>query len=197
MPVSIKGTGGGSVTLSAAAAATDTTITLPNVTGTVLQSGTAVTVAQGGTGLTSPGTAGNVLKSDGTAWTSGTAVTSIVAGTNVTISGSTGAVTINATSAAQASTWADVTASRALGTTYTNSTGKTITAMVSMTWQVGGQGNYQVFIGAVQIASGGGNASYNSTVYKTVDVISFPIPNGATYRIATSGLTLTLWAEFT
>ena len=35
MPVSIKGTGGGSVTLSAAAAATDTTLTLPNTTGTV------------------------------------------------------------------------------------------------------------------------------------------------------------------
>ena len=35
MPVSIKGTGGGSVTLSAAAAAADTTLTLPNTTGTV------------------------------------------------------------------------------------------------------------------------------------------------------------------
>lgn len=70
MPVSIKGTGGGSVTLSAAAAATDTTLTIPNVTGTVLQSGTAVTAAQGGTGLTSVGTSGNVLTSNGTAWTS-------------------------------------------------------------------------------------------------------------------------------
>ena len=70
MPVAIKGTGGGSVTLSAAAAATDTTLTIPNVTGTVLQSGTAVTVAQGGTGLTSVGTSGNVLTSNGTAWVS-------------------------------------------------------------------------------------------------------------------------------
>ena len=70
MPVSIKGTGGGSVTLDAGAAAADTTLTLPNVTGTVLQSGTAVTAAQGGTGLTSPGTAGNVLTSNGTGWVS-------------------------------------------------------------------------------------------------------------------------------
>jgi hypothetical protein len=38
MPVAIKGTGGGSVTLSAAAAATDTTLTLPNTTGTVIYS---------------------------------------------------------------------------------------------------------------------------------------------------------------
>jgi hypothetical protein len=45
MPVSIKGTGGGSVTLSAAAAATDTTLTLPNTTGTVVTS-TASAVGQ-------------------------------------------------------------------------------------------------------------------------------------------------------
>ena len=98
MPVSIKGSGGGSVTLSAAAAATDTTLTIPNVTGTLLQSGTAVTVAQGGTGLTSPGTAGNVLTSNGTAWTSAapaSSTTSISNGTsNVSISSSNGSVTM-------------------------------------------------------------------------------------------------------
>jgi hypothetical protein len=70
MPVSIKGSGGGSVTLDAGAAASATTLTLPNTTGTLLHSGTAVTPAQGGTGLTSVGTAGNILTSDGTAWTS-------------------------------------------------------------------------------------------------------------------------------
>jgi hypothetical protein len=79
MPVAIKGTGGGSVTLDAGAAAADTTLTLPNTTGTILQSGTAVTVAQGGTGLTSPGTAGNVLfTADGSTWS---ATQKIVAGT--------------------------------------------------------------------------------------------------------------------
>lgn len=89
MPVAIKGTGGGSVTLTAGAAATDTTLTLPNTSGTLLQSGTAVTVAQGGTGATTltannvllgngtsavqvvaPGTSGNVLTSNGTTWAS-------------------------------------------------------------------------------------------------------------------------------
>jgi len=70
MPVSIKGSGGGSVTLDASTAASDTTLTMPNVSGTILQSGTAVTAAQGGTGLTSVGTAGNVLTSNGSAWTS-------------------------------------------------------------------------------------------------------------------------------
>ena len=56
MPVAIKGTGGGSVTLDAGAAAADTTLTLPNTNGTVIN--------------TAPSTAGNVLTSDGTVWTS-------------------------------------------------------------------------------------------------------------------------------
>jgi hypothetical protein len=103
MPVSIKGTGGGSVTLDAGAAAADTTLTLPDTSGTILQSGTAVTVAQGGTGATTltannvllgngtsalqvvaPGTFGNVLTSNGTAWTStAPASTGIIQGTAV------------------------------------------------------------------------------------------------------------------
>lgn len=56
MPVAIKGSGGGSVTLDAGAAAADTTLTLPNSTGTVIN--------------TAPGTAGNVLTSTGSAWAS-------------------------------------------------------------------------------------------------------------------------------
>ena len=38
MPVAIKGSGGGSVTLDAGAAAADSTLTLPNTTGTALVS---------------------------------------------------------------------------------------------------------------------------------------------------------------
>jgi hypothetical protein len=115
VPVSIKGTGGGSVTLDAGAAAANSTLTIPNVTGTVLQSGTAVTVAQGGTGaatlaannvllgngtsalqVVAPGTTGNLLTSNGTTWqstapastgiTSGTAQAS-TSGTSITFTG--------------------------------------------------------------------------------------------------------------
>lgn len=76
---------------------------------------TALTVAQGGTGATTltannvvlgngtsavqfvaPGTAGNVLVSNGTTWTSGGAgVTSAVAGNGISVSGATGAVTFS------------------------------------------------------------------------------------------------------
>ena len=44
MPVAIKGTGGGSVTLTAGEAAADTTLTLPNTTGTAVVS-TAVSAS--------------------------------------------------------------------------------------------------------------------------------------------------------
>jgi hypothetical protein len=79
MPVAIKGSGGGSVTLSAAAAATDTTLTLPNTTGTVAltasptfsgtltattitsPASTALTLQYGGTTGATLDTSGNLL----------------------------------------------------------------------------------------------------------------------------------------
>jgi hypothetical protein len=60
MPVSIRGTAGGSVTLSSGAAATDTTLTLPNTTGTVALtasptfSGTTTVTTLTATTITSP-----------------------------------------------------------------------------------------------------------------------------------------------
>jgi hypothetical protein len=66
MPVAIKGSGGGSVTLDAGAAAADTMLTLPNTNGTVIN--------------TAPGTAGNVLTSNGTAWASTAPASSVPTG---------------------------------------------------------------------------------------------------------------------
>lgn len=97
MPVSLKSSGGGSVTLDVPSTASTFTLTLPAANGTVLQTGTTVTVAQGGTGLATltannvvlgngtgtpnfvaPGTTGNVLTSDGTTWTSSTPTASVI-----------------------------------------------------------------------------------------------------------------------
>jgi len=66
----LNGSTSGSVTLDVPAVSGTTTLTFPATTGTLLQSGTAVTAAQGGTGLTSVGSSGNLLTSNGTAWTS-------------------------------------------------------------------------------------------------------------------------------
>ena len=83
--VVIAGDTSGTVTLQAPSVAGTTTLTLPASSGTVLTNGTTVTAAQGGTGLTSPGTSGNALVSDGTNWKSGKQT--ITSGTAVSASG--------------------------------------------------------------------------------------------------------------
>lgn len=115
MPIALKSTGGGSVTMDVPSTASTFTLTLPAVTGTVLQTGTAVTVAQGGTGLATltannvllgngtgtpqfvaPGTTGNVLTSNGTTWAS-TAPTTYSSTTLGTPTASTSGTTITYT----------------------------------------------------------------------------------------------------
>jgi hypothetical protein len=115
LAVADGGTGASTATdartnLSAAKSGANSDIT--SITGLT----TALTVAQGGTGaatltannvvlgngtsavqFVAPGTAGNVLVSNGSTWASGSAgVTSAVAGTGIAVSGATGAVTISA-----------------------------------------------------------------------------------------------------
>lgn len=94
MPVVVKGSGGGGVTLDAGAAASNTTLTLPNVTGTVLAPASGVLpIANGGTGTSATGSAGNVLfTADGSTWSptakivQGTAVAS-TSGTAIDFTG--------------------------------------------------------------------------------------------------------------
>ena len=185
MPVAIKGSGAGSVTLSAANASNDTTLTLPNVNGTILQSGTAVTAAQGGTGLTSPGTVGNVLTSDGTGWTSAasstgvptaigqipfstngttyTATQKIAQGTSITTTTTsfTGAATASTTLTASAVTGTIQVGQVIRGTGVT--AGTTILAQTSGT--TGGAGDYTI--------SNSGTISGTITVVG-VDFLSIP-----------------------
>ena len=78
-------------------------------------SGTALPVANGGTGLTAAGTSGNVLTSNGTTW---------VSSTNLAVG--------------VGQTWQNLTASRADSTTYYNTTGKPIMVSISFTPQGGG-----------------------------------------------------------
>jgi hypothetical protein len=116
LAVADGGTGASTATdartnLSAAKSGANSDIT--SITGLT----TALTVAQGGTGaatltannvvlgngtsavqFVAPGTAGNVLVSNGSTWTSGGAgVTSVTAGSGISVSASTGAVTISST----------------------------------------------------------------------------------------------------
>jgi len=67
MPVAVKGTGGGSVTLTAGAAASDTTLTLPNTTGTVaLTASPTFSGTVTATTVTSPASTALTIQSAGT-----------------------------------------------------------------------------------------------------------------------------------
>ena len=91
--LALLGSTSGSVTIAAPAVAGSTTLTLPATSGTLLQSGTAVTVAQGGTGQTTY-TDGQLLIGNSTGNTLTKAT--LTAGTNVTITNSAGGITIAA-----------------------------------------------------------------------------------------------------
>jgi hypothetical protein len=163
------------------------------ITGGTITGITDLAVADGGTGASTlsanavllgngtsalqtvaPSTSGNVLTSNGTTWTSA-AATSIGVG----------------------QTWTNVTGSRALGTTYTNSTGRPI--------QVHVQGNgapsgsiLKSYINGVYFSDSGTNFVSSGSFRPQYSLI---IPNGVTYRFdsytdgGTNATNLNTWWE--
>jgi len=168
VPVSIKGSGGGSVTLSAGAASADTTLTIPNVTGTVLQSGTAVTVAQGGTGLATLTAANNALYStSSSAMTAGT-LPAAAGGTGLTAPGTSGNV-LTSNGTAWTST-APVSTGITSGTAVASTSGTSIdfTGLPSTVKQItvmfngvstNGSSQVQVQIGSGSVSTSGYNCA--------------------------------------
>jgi hypothetical protein len=132
----------------------------------ITYSGTALPVANGGTGLTSSGTSGNILTSNGTAWVS-TANSIIGVGQS----------------------WQNVTSSRAWNTVYTNSTTKPI--MVSITPNNTGSGSTVFYtVDGVIIGQGNGDSTNGGTTYP----FTFIVPVGSTYKVSGTRV-LGLWAE--
>lgn len=85
-------------------------------------------------------------------------------------------------------TWQDVTASRALGTTYYNTTGRPVLAVITITF--GSGTSMTMSIGGVSITMDGSHASTERTTN------TFVIPPGVSYSYSTSGGdTLFKWAE--
>jgi hypothetical protein len=154
------------------------------ITGGTITGITDLAVADGGTGASTlsanavllgngtsalqtvaPSTSGNVLTSNGTTWTSAAAPVSLGIG----------------------QTWQDVTGSRAVGTTYTNSTGKPIVFFIST---ISTSSNLLTLIVsgvtvATQDTTSGSNNSAN---------LQAIVPNGATYS-ATSNRSIASWVE--
>jgi hypothetical protein len=132
----------------------------------------AVLVGNGTSGVNTvaPGTNGNVLTSNGTAWTSATPTT-------VRGLGLGGEV------------WNNVTGSRALGTTYTNSRGYPI--MISPYGNGSGSSGIQVYVNSNLIYYN--EAQWNGAGARPA--VAIIIPNGATYSVSFSSSSLAAWWE--
>ena len=137
-----------------------------DTTGAITLAGT-LGVANGGTGLTSAGTSGNILTSNGTSWTSS-------ANLGIGISQS----------------WTDVTSSRALNTIYTNSTNRAIMVFVNGTCGANNVAGGYVVVNSVNL---GVTSSSNAGQWQT----SFIVPAGQTYQVQPNSLspTIQLWVE--
>jgi hypothetical protein len=85
-------------------------------------------------------------------------------------------------------TWQDLTASRSLGVTYTNSTGKAIVVYVSVQRQA--SDNNLFYIDNVLFGQGANFSSSNIYGEQT-----FVVPNGNTYKVSASGGLLVRWSE--
>jgi hypothetical protein len=112
----------------------------------------------------------------------------------LTLPTTTGTVALTSDVIGVSQTWSDVTASRASGTTYTNSTGKPIQVLVTMAQALAGSGTTTIVVGGVTIV----NSTYNSNATGASQPISFSfiVPNSSTYTLTrTSGATIGVWAE--
>ena len=82
--------------------------------------------------------------------------------------------------------WVDVTASRALGTTYTNSTGKMIVVQVQSSWSTS--------VLTAVLVNGNAYPSSRAQSPSSINVVNtILVPNGSTYSITGGGITL--WFE--
>lgn len=83
-------------------------------------------------------------------------------------------------------TWQDLTSSRIIGNTYTNSTGRPI--QVNVSWEQLNQNESTLFVGPVAVARGRQNLTGGGGTMSAI------VPSGATYRVV-SGNQITVWAE--
>ena len=203
---------GTNITGTATAFTASNVTTNANLTGAVTSVGNAsslgsFTSAQLATALTDEtGTGANVFATSPTLVTpilgtptSGTLTNCTFPTLNQNTTGSSGSCTGNAATSSgsigNGQTWQNLTASRALATTYTNSTGRSIAIQVSANSGASGVVTLTMVIAGVtfptnqnQTASGGTQSSYRDAI----------IPSGATYIITTTGTsvaTLALWVE--
>jgi hypothetical protein len=111
-----------------------------------------------------------------------------VAGSNtITMPASTGTVALTSNVIGVGQTWQNVTSSRALGTTYTNSTGKPIQVSMNFASTSSTSYAYTVAVDGVTIVS--------MTTNYVCPNFNFIVPDGKTYVVSATGNSLGYWAE--
>jgi hypothetical protein len=101
-----------------------------------------------------------------------------------------GASLLNTSSIGIGQTWQDVTASRALNTTYTNSSGRPIYVHIT-TVNTGASNGARLTVGGVLIR--GDDPTSSSPGFPMV--VQAVVPNGQTYVASNTAQTLTSWLE--
>ncbi|HEY5630492.1 MAG TPA: hypothetical protein VIR31_00050, partial [Nitrososphaeraceae archaeon] len=86
-------------------------------------------------------------------------------------------------------TWQDVTASRVMNTTYTNTTGKPIQIIITTTYSAS-TGAEALIVGGITVAQG----IIVSTAASSLDYTAI-VPNGTTYRFNSTSKTILAWSE--
>lgn len=88
-------------------------------------------------------------------------------------------------------TWQNVTASRAANTTYTNTTGRTISVVISRGNSAGtGANSHDFLVNGISVTSASSSAS---AIFGSFSVM---VPNGSTYRLNLTGIaSLNSWSE--
>ncbi len=115
----------------------------------------------------------------------------VAGSTTLTLPATTGTVALTNQVIGVGQTWQNVTGSRAIGTLYTNSTGKPIEVIVACTGN-GTNGLFGVTLNsAVTVYS---PSTYGGGVWTSM---SFIVPDGNTYQLSQQGsnVTLQVWAE--
>ena len=161
------------------------------ITGGTITGITDLTVADGGTGASSI-TANSVILGNGTSALSGNLVAPSTSGNVLTSNGTTWTSATPAGGIGIGQTWQDVTSSRAIGTTYTNSTGKPIMLVGQANRSGASTAGLNITISGVTVPlcynsnSGGGNSAVGSII----------IPTGATYVLSVSSEPLNSYAIY-
>lgn len=169
-----------------------------NVSGTAANVTGTVDIANGGTGQTTAANAFGALKQ--TATTSATGVLEISTDNEAQSgSGSTAIVAsnLNATVLGMGQTTQGLTGSRALNTTYTNTSGRTIWISASAIGSSSADTYIQLLIDGNQRARSSVSYQESGTWRFIYNTLSAPVLSGQTYRVDTVGgsATLTLWTE--